>query len=234
MKRNIACYTGTKNLYQDMVNASKSLIMHSPVEKVYFLIEDNSIEGVDLPEIIECINVKDQKFFTPGPNWTTKYTYMAMMRAALCYVFPDDDYILSLDVDTIVEEDISDLFKIDLGDEYYFAACVEPERSKYGLTYTNHGVVWYNLKKLRDDKKSEDIIKGLNTHYYPYVDQDASNYYAHGHILELDPMYNCTEFTKRSKNPKIIHYAGYKQWNHYTEVVKYNKITFDEILAGRK
>ena len=232
MKRRIAAYCGSRNLYPDMVNAAKSLLMHSSVEKIFFLIEDDDV-GFDLPDIIECKNVSDQKWFGIGPNWTTKYTYLAMMRAALPFVFPDDDYILSLDVDTIVEEDISEIWDIDLGDKYYFAACMEPHRCELGLEYTNHGVVLFNLAKLRDGK-ALDVIDALNKKYFKNVEQDTLNYQCQWHILELPPEYNCTEFTKRSKNPKIIHYAGYKHWNHYTEVVKYNKITFDEILAGRK
>ena len=46
---------------------------------------------------------------------------MAMMRATLSKLFPNLDQILSLDVDTIIEKDISNLWNLNL-DDYYLAA----------------------------------------------------------------------------------------------------------------
>ena len=40
----------------------------------------------------------------------SSFTYLAMMRAALAKLFPDIDRILSLDVDTIIDQNISDLW----------------------------------------------------------------------------------------------------------------------------
>jgi hypothetical protein len=36
-----AVYSGTRNIYDKMLIAAKSLLMHSNVEKIYFLIEDD-------------------------------------------------------------------------------------------------------------------------------------------------------------------------------------------------
>lgn len=36
-----AAYSGTRNIYDKMLTAAKSLLMHSNVEKIYFLIEDD-------------------------------------------------------------------------------------------------------------------------------------------------------------------------------------------------
>ena len=51
-----AVYCGTRNLYQDMMTAAKSLIIHSDVEKIYFLMEDDQFP-YELPKEIECINI---------------------------------------------------------------------------------------------------------------------------------------------------------------------------------
>ena len=53
-----AVYNGTRNLYENMLAAAKSLLVHSNVEKIYFLIEDD-IFPYDLPPEIECINVSN-------------------------------------------------------------------------------------------------------------------------------------------------------------------------------
>jgi len=41
-----------------MITAAKSLLEHSNVEKIYFLIEDD-IFPYELPQEIECINVSN-------------------------------------------------------------------------------------------------------------------------------------------------------------------------------
>lgn len=144
--RKVAAYSGSRNLYPDMVTACKSLILNSDVEKIYLLIEDD-VFPYDMPDMVETINVSHQTFFKPGtPNMKSKFTYFALMRIALCHVLKDEDVVLSLDIDTIVDKDISDIWDIDLTD-YYFAAAMEPHRSYGGLIYTNGGVVLYNLKK---------------------------------------------------------------------------------------
>ena len=54
-----AVYAGTRNVYNRMLSPAKSLLMHSNVDKIYFLIEDDDFP-YDLPKEIECINVSNQ------------------------------------------------------------------------------------------------------------------------------------------------------------------------------
>ena len=94
-----AVYCGTRNLYANMLTAARSLLIHSDVEHIYFLIEDN-IFPIELPSEISCINVSGQTYFTPdGPNYNSSWTYMVLIRAALSKIFPHLDTILSLDVE---------------------------------------------------------------------------------------------------------------------------------------
>ena len=58
-----AVYCGTRNVYQDMIPSMKSLLIHSDVEKIYFLIEDNEFP-YKLPPEVECITVSNQQWFT--------------------------------------------------------------------------------------------------------------------------------------------------------------------------
>ena len=114
----VAVYAGTRNIYSDMLPAAKSLLIHSDVDKIYFLIEDDEFP-YELPPEIECIDVSNQTYFDPnGPNYKSKCTYMVLIRAALSKVFPQYDTILSLDVDTIVNENINDIWNYNL-DGYY-------------------------------------------------------------------------------------------------------------------
>lgn len=225
-----AVYTGTRNVYGDMVTSAKSLLINSNVEKIYFLAEDDDL-SMELPQEIEVINVHDQKFFPwDGPNMATPYSYMALMRAALAYVFPDLDRILSLDVDTIIDKDISDIWDIPL-DGYYFAACHEKHRSYDDYLYCNAGVVLFNLDKLRKDHKADEVIEVLNTGKFRWVDQDVFNYLCQGRIYDLPSDYNDNDWTVRPNAVKIKHYAGIKRenWINLPLVQKYRKIPFSEI-----
>lgn len=206
-----AVYTGTRNLYEAMVLAATSLLENSDVDKIYLLTEDNEFPH-KLPKKVENINVSGQTYFMEGgANWNSQFTYMAMMRAALAKIFPDLDRILSLDVDTIVVDDVSDIWDIDLTD-YYFAASREPHRCHDGFLYTNIGVALYNLDKLRRDGKADEVIDLLNRKKYTFLEQDCFCETCQGHIYDLPGEYNATRFTVFEEPKKIIHYAGIRDW----------------------
>lgn len=219
----VAVYAGTRNIYSDMVPAAKSLLIHSDVDKIYFLIEDDEFP-YELPPEIECINVSNQTYFDPnGPNYKSKWTYMVLIRAALSKVFPQYDTILSLDVDTIVNENINDIWNYNL-DGYYLAAAKELQLSTDTFTYINMGVALLNLKQLREDKKDDEIIHAINTKYYEFNEQDCINELCQGHILELPPDYNICYYTGKPAHRKIIHFAATKIWRELAIVEKYRNI----------
>ena len=88
-----AVYSGTRNLYSDMVTAAKSLLHNSDVDKVYFLIEDDKFPEY-LPPQIETVNVSDQPYFKKSsPNYCNGWTYMVLMKAAMHRIFPNLDRI---------------------------------------------------------------------------------------------------------------------------------------------
>ena len=216
-----AVYCGTRNLYEKMPTAAKSLLYNSDVDKVYFLIEDDEFPEA-LPCQIETINVSGQKFFYHGgPNWSSPWTWMVLMRAALHRVFPDLDRILSLDVDTIVDKDISEMWSWPL-DKYWLAGADEYKKTKSeGIFYINCGVMMQNLKKLREDGKGDQIIQKLNTFHYEYNEQDCINRYCQGGILEIPSDYNASYYTMPTKNPKIVHFASVRNYIEHPLYIKY-------------
>lgn len=233
----VAIYTGTRNLYASMIPAIKSLLLNSDVDTIQIFAEDNKItDDPEFPkDIVKIHNVKRQSYFLQnGPNMSSGFTYMAMMRAALAKEFPNLDRILSLDVDTIVDGDISDLWDLPIGDEYYLSASVEPSRSEHeGYSYVNIGVALYNLKKLRDGMVDK-VIEELNTNRHTYVEQDVFNILCEGQILEMDPIYNSTKFTEEVKNAKIVHYAGIRKWHNESLIMNYRTMPWDYIRRIRK
>ena len=226
-----AVYAGTRNVYQDMIPSMKSLLIHSNVDKIYFLIEDDKFP-YDLPPEVECINVKDQKWFDSYtcPQMNNRCSYMVLLRVVFCQLFPHLDRILTIDNDTIVRENISELWDLDLTD-YYIAGCKEPSKSSPNSTYINMGVAMLNLKKWREDGLDEKLLKNLRTYYYEEAEQTAINEACQGAILVLDPMYNRNNYTFYSKNKiqevgkeKIVHYAAVKGWQKLPLIAKYRNI----------
>ena len=222
-----ACYCGTRNLYGDMVPAVKSLLKNSDVDLVYLLIEDDEFP-YEMPSCVECINVSGQPWLDPnGPNYKNSWTYMVLMRAALHRVFPNLDRILSLDVDTIVAKDISELWDLPL-DDYWLAAAKEPFKSRYRL-YVNCGVMLLNLRKLRDDGKGDELIEALNTVRYGFNEQDCIAERCQGGMLVIPSDYNQNAYTEPTTTPKIVHFAAIKRWQSHPLVTMYRDMPWDQI-----
>jgi len=215
-----ACYCATRNIYGDLAPSVNSLLANSDVDKVYLLIEDDTFP-YKLPQKVETRNVKEQTYFhRNGPNFNNSWTYMVLMRAALHREFPDLDRILSLDVDTIVAKDISELWELPI-DDYWIAGAREPYKSQFYDLYINCGVMLMNLKKLREDGKGDELINALNTKRYSYNEQDAIADLCHGGIYELPSDYNANEYTKPTVTPKIIHFAAIQHWQDLPLVEMY-------------
>lgn len=204
-----AVYCATRNLYGDMETAAKSLLKNTPsVERVWFLIEDDEFPR-PLPDCIRVKNVSGQTWFKPGgPNYSTGWTWMVLMRAVLPEIFPELDMVLSLDCDTIVEADVGALWKLPMED-MYFAAVKEPMKSAPGRPYVNYGVSFHNLKKQREDRIPKKAARLLNGKAYEAPEQDVMNELCRGHILLLPGGWNISNWTDGNfLERKIRHYAA--------------------------
>lgn len=225
-----AAYCGTRNIYGDMETAAKSLIANSDVTDVWFVIEDDEFPS-DLPSMIHCVNVSSQPWIDRnGPNAKTKWTWMVLIRAALCHVLPDVDKVLSLDCDTIVRSNVSDVWDLPV-DGCYYAAVTEDLKSNHGLQYANFGVALFNLDKLRDGK-ADECIDVLNKRKYTWPEQDVFNYLCQGRICEMPKRYNDMYFNGKVDNPAITHYAAKRreQWTSEPEPTRYRNMSWEEVM----
>ena len=229
----VVVYCGTRNTYEYMVASCKSLLQHTQVDKVYFLTEDD-VFPEPLPEIITNINVSQQQYFKPsGPNYDNVWSYMCLMRAVFTKLLPEHSRVLSLDIDTVIAQDISELFDIDMTNSY-IAGVHEIKRSQED--YINFGVVMMNLSKLRKDGMDDLIVSALNKEKYDCPEQSVFSELCARHILLLPTEYNYvthSTLTGECSNPKIIHYAGIKYWKHYSGFRKYKDFPW-ECIVGKK
>lgn len=240
--RRHAVYSGTRNLYADMVTAAKSLVANSTVTDVWLLIEDDEFP-YELPDIVtwHVMNMSGQTFFPPdNPNAKSVFTYMAMVRAAFPLVFPDIDRIVSFDCDTVCVDDVDYLWKVDLQGNW-FAANMEHlgTYKPYGSDYWNVGVCVYDLKAIREAGAAMRLVDKVNSERLWCVEQDAI--VSTGRVLTLPDRYNESAVTSYTDDPAVVHFASFgTDWHGRKDAPRreywrrYEQMTWDEVAACRK
>ena len=232
--RKCASYCMTRNIYPMILPSLKSLLAHVDIDTVYLLTEDDDI-GIELPEVCKIINVSGQQYILESsPNYYTNFTWMVMMRMALPMILKDEERVLSLDLDTIIQQDISELWELDMNGKYVAGATENRLSEIKSYPYINCGVMMMNLEKLRDGM-AERIINLLNTKRYLYNEQDCMNEtLTTDEKLIISPAYNYGFFNQGAMCiPHIIHFAGHgKRFNDLDIVKQWRDKDWSEILNG--
>jgi len=164
---------------------------------------------------------------------------VAYSRLYIPTILAHHDKVLHLDVDLVVNCDISEIFNLIDSDKTVLGRKKISLKKRYAKKYNfkdlyiNDGVCLYNIKKFTSQQKQQmvDLISAkkdtfLVQHIINFVLRDTIDY-------SLDPTYNFTneiyrylkknkekikgiysdEFINDFKSPKIIHYTGKKPWN---------------------
>lgn len=214
-------YPASRKFYVDVFAAVNSALQNVGVDEICLMIQDDQFP-FELPERVRTINVSAQQWFAPGsPNFRNEYAFICLVRTALSKLFPDLDRILSLDADTIITRDISDLWDLDM-DEHYVAGVPELTLTgRLGRPYINAGMMFFNLDKIRADCVDDRMIKLLNQTYLQWFEQDAVNECCYPGIMTLGSEYNCSRFSEWTDYPRIVHYAYTPGWQNRELVKKY-------------
>ena len=209
-ERKVVVYAGTSNVYPQMYTSLKSLLINTPsIDQVCLLIEDNEFP-FPLPKKVTAVNVTEQEYFPKeSANYNMPWSYMALLKCCLAHMFPDETRMLWLDVDTIVNEDISDLFATDLSG-YYYAGAMELAKSKDIFRYINVGVLLCNLEILK--YKEEELISYLCNYPMNYAEQNCINMLCQGRIRIIESIYNASNYTMPCFRPKITHFAAVQNY----------------------
>ena len=228
--RKVAVYAGTRNVYHNMAVAAKSLLCHTQMDRVWFLIEDDEFPE-ELPAVIKTKNMSGQQWFPDGPNTRKRWSYMSMLRLALPEILPEEDRVLWLDIDTIVNTDITDLFGTEL-DGCYVAAVEEPIRSKDPFLYYNAGVMVMDLKKLRDGM-ADLLIRYVNRVDLRFPDQDVINLLCQGRIKPISPYWNSNKWIVEVSDPGITHFAADRNYERQELWQQYDQMEWRVQNAGK-
>ena len=224
-------YASDHRVQNMMIASAKSLIAHTKVDKIFLLVDNDDI-GKTLPQIFQCINVSSQSIFpVPGPNIMPFYGYMTTLRAGLTRILPQDiDTVLWLDPDTVVTDDISDLWNIDITN-HYFAAVEEVRNHDHTLKpYFNAGVMLMNLRKFREDGMDQKVIDSINTTPYKHLEQDALNYLCSLHIRRLPSFYSDSYVSEPCERPRIKHFLAQAKRDFAPAAAPYERMSWEELL----
>lgn len=187
--------------------------------------DDFNIEFVDVTPYVENFSSK-----LHTRDYYSKTTYY---RLLIPNMYPQYDKALYLDADIVINDSISNLFNIDIQDNYVGAipdqsVCYMSDEFKdyvenrIGVDsykhYFNAGILVMNLKKLREIKFEDVFIKLLTSVKFDVAqDQDYLNVICKGHVKFIDETWNSMPIPvdiKRPNKPSLIHYnLSFKPWH---------------------
>ena len=166
---------------------------------IYVLGNDLSESNINKLKKILGINViPHQDRFSQFAGAKSHCTTTDLFKFDLPIVFPRYDKILYLDVDMIIQHDLSELYGTDISDGY--VAAVKDmhgmvggrHHNRLGLKdYFNAGMMLLNLKKMRQDNISDKLIE-YKAHKDAgiFMSQDALNCVFNDKVKFLSPIYN--------------------------------------------
>lgn len=184
---------------------------------------------------IEFINI-DTKIIDDGANFfklSGRITRIALIRILLPDLLPEDVHkVIYLDGDICVNEDLKNLYDIDL--ENYPAGLASNitfvqliSKKKLNFEYYNSGVILMDLDMWRKEKISKEMIDFidkymplfLNGEIYLYPDQDLINIVLNGRIKKLPQKWNNQTIRRIVLDDiydgGIVHFIGDKKpWNY--------------------
>ena len=230
-------FAGDYAYIRQIETAMKSLCRHNSHLKIYLLNQDIPQEWfsqirIYLQEmggdLIDCKLIGSQYKM----NWSNKLPHINHMTFARYFIpdFVTEDKVLYLDSDLIVTDDLTDLFELDL-DENYLAAA----RSCFGAGLGfNAGVLLINNKKWRSETIRQKLIELTEKEHENVKEGDQSilNMLFKDQYSLLDDKYNFQigfDAGAAEKNhtfifeitltpsPKILHYISPdKPWKQFS------------------
>ena len=150
-------------------------------------------------------------------EWANNNSYVAYARIFMADILPKHILtFLYLDCDVLINDDVSEIFNIELKDNVV-AAVKDVLSYEYkdfmGFSkgnYYNSGVLYVNAKKWREERLTEKISEYCNAHPEDlFPDQDAINILLRERIYTLPPKY-CVFYPENSwsVNLQIKGYGG--------------------------
>lgn len=202
------------------------------IENLLLLEESNvKIEFYNVCEYLEKLNIEG---LDASMHWSVATYY----RILIPFLFKDDKKVLYMDCDTVILDDVSKIFEVDLKRAEiaavfdYDSVCYDKNRIKYiqdklKLTdykkYFNAGLILFDIERIEKQTYLNEFLSNLSKEFL-FLDQDILNIIFKDKVKFLEAEWNYQyhilfpEFKKRYdlklNKPKIIHYTtSNKPWN---------------------
>ena len=223
----------------------KSLIKNKKPDTIYEIYIITDKVSVDSKKILKTFEVQNvniniidyQNKYKDLYNENSYVSNATFIRFDIPDLLKDFDKILYLDVDMIIQKDLTDLYNTNLNDTYA-GVVLDIGELFYDLTirtglkqYFNAGMILYNAKKYREENLAEKLLEiyKKDSKKLVLMDQDALNIGFNNNITILPPEYNYQQsiseywngevkkYYSLSKNTNIenvsiIHYTRMKPW----------------------
>ena len=221
--------------------AIQSIISNADPKKQYDIVVGNGgslssqkkLQGLSTNNIsVRTVYISDLLDNFNFDIFNKRYSMDTYSRLFIPELFKKYSKILWLDGDVIVLRDVSELFDIDIGDNYFGAArdiCVitssdfldASKRLDWGnaSNYFQAGVMIWNIRKcVKDNMMTRFIEAATGLKKFVFQDQDILNYIVrNGGIFHIPDNWN-VQTCMPTSDPYIIHYSmATKPWN----VLKY-------------
>ena len=225
------------SLHSMQKNASKDFkyhvhILHTEIsdemKRRVLELQNDSFE-ISFDDVTEYLSSISDKL--PIRDYYSKTTYYRLFIAEM---FPEYDKAIYIDSDTVVQGDISELYKINI-DDAYVGACHEQamlQEDVYGTyvekvvgvpryNFFNAGILVINCDRFRIRFVLDKFIEYL--HMYNFVvtqDEDYLNLICKDHVYWLDQRWNTEIFGELQypiEQAKIIHYIMTNKPWHYSD-----------------
>lgn len=155
------------------------------------------LEGPDFE--IKYYEKNAKKFIDAGLAQKKHIPPFGLIRFDVCDILTELERVLYLDGDHIIRTDLSDLYNIELGDNYIAAVRDYPGEARRkqhvqmgAKYYINSGVMVMNLSLMRADKLANVLLDAkIHSHStWKLQDQDVFNYVCRNRTISLHLRYN--------------------------------------------
>lgn len=216
----------------DNANADDEIVIHV----ISDYLSNDSLEFLKQWNVVFHIINDDSIFDGIDSSVWSVYTLYRLFLPK--YLETDIHKVLYLDCDVIVNDNLNELFEMDMRDRA-IAGCIDPQtyseevftRLNYGVEkkYICAGVLLMNLDYWRENDLTDKVVEYMksNPDKIAFLEQDALNFLCSENKIILPAEYGVQcSFLRDNRflvehidsiesivdNPKIVHYAGYAPW----------------------
>ena len=219
---NLVYMTDAKYLPYMMVSLNSAIKNKSAESKYHIHVIGKDLDEEDISSLktMETQNVSIDVYRSREYDLDYKHLgrfesfKVSLQKIFIADYLPYLNKVLYLDADTLVQEDLSEIYDINISDKY--AAAVRdglmyqfPEHIKeINLTdrdfYFNSGVMLLNLDKIRRDDIIQRAVIYFNTHNEVFGDQDVLNMVFGKEVESLSYKYNCNSVFFEEKDADFL------------------------------